>query len=74
MVTEEDAKDPELKDEVAEEAANYGVLRGAPEIVVLPQGVKVYLTYTSVEGAAQAVKALNGRYFAGNTVKASLVP
>ena len=75
MITVEDTKDPDLKDEIAEEAKNYGELLRV-DILVDHVAVKasVKLLYKDANGAARAVKAMNNRNFGGNTIAASLVP
>ena len=73
MVSVEEASDPELKDEVADEAANYGQLVGLPQIEVSSAGVRIFVKYANADCAAKAFAALNGRYFGGKTVRASLV-
>ena len=35
--------------------------------------VKIYVDYETPEEAQQCIKAMNGRYFAGKVVKASLI-
>ena len=75
MITVDDTKDPDLKDEIAEEAKNYGDLLRV-DILVDHVAVKasVKLLYKDANGAARAVKAMNNRNFGGNTIAASLVP
>jgi hypothetical protein len=74
MVPWEDVNDPDLKDEISEEARNYGSLRDV-EIIVdeAAQEVKVKLSYNSPEDATKAFKAMNGRVFAGNKIVAVMM-
>jgi hypothetical protein len=75
MITVEDTKDPDLKDEIAEEAKNYGELLRVDILVDHVAGkASVKLLYRDANGAARAVKAMNNRNFGGNTIVASLVP
>mmetsp|Transcript_19646 Transcript_19646/g.33368 ORF Transcript_19646/g.33368 Transcript_19646/m.33368 type:complete len:152 (+) Transcript_19646:1280-1735(+) len=75
MITMEDVKDPDLKDEIGEEAETYGQLTNV-EILVddSRQTANVKLTYATAVDASKAWKAMNGRVFAGNKIIASLVP
>lgn len=84
MVTIEDTHDPELKDEIAEEARTFGALTGV-DIVVVPSDagpgdssdagpVNVILRYADAVGARNACQAMHGRVFAGNKISASLLP
>ena len=73
MITLEDMEDPGLKDEIAEEARNYGEIvkieiskdsKGAPIVKIqYKEGIQ----------ASKAQKAMNGRGFAGRKIKATLV-
>lgn len=75
MVTLEDTKDPGLKDEIAEEARNYGNLKDVELVIDEVQGeVEVRLLYADAASAAKAHKAMNGRAFAGNKISAVLAP
>jgi hypothetical protein len=75
MVTLEDTNDPGLKDEIAEEAQNYGDLKDVVLNVDKEKGeVEVKLVYRDAASAAKAHKAMNGRAFAGNKIVAVLSP
>lgn len=75
MVTIEDAKDPELKDEIAEEASTHGNLLDVDIQIASDNGsVKVLLRYADPDSARTACNALNGRAFAGNSIIATLQP
>jgi hypothetical protein len=75
MVTLEDTNDPGLKDEIAEEAQNYGDLKDVVLNVDKEKGeVEVKLIYRDAGSAAKAHKAMNGRAFAGNKIIAVLSP
>ena len=78
MVTLEDAEDPDLKDEIMEEAMQYGKCEnvvievkdsaaGKPEVVV-------ELKYSNAVDSHKALKALNGRAFGGKKINAVLAP
>lgn len=70
----------ELQEDVAEECNVYGTVRS----VVIPRGGTdepdgeevgmVYVHFTHSEGAAKAKKAIAGRMFNGNIVKATFFP
>ncbi len=75
MVSYEDAQDPDLKDEVGEEACNYGTLLKVEIDVDEPtQAVTVTLLYAEPAMAAKCLKAMNGRAFGGKKIKAVLAP
>lgn len=75
MVTLEDTKDPDLKDEIAEEARNYGTLQEVLlEIDEVKGEVEVRLLYADATSAGKAYRAMNGRAFAGNKITAVLAP
>jgi hypothetical protein len=73
MVTVEDTREPELKDEIEEEAKKHGAIEHI-DISVSPDGQKavVKVTYSGPADAARACKALNGRGFAGRKIRASV--
>eukprot|EP01038_Epipyxis_sp_PR26KG_P014841 gene14841-19947_t len=75
MVEFHEASDPDLKDEINEEASNYG---GVEKIDIIAdkvtQTVKVLLKYSLPSEAAKAVKAMNGRSFGSQKIKAKLIP
>ena len=75
MITMEDAKDPELKDEISEEAMNYGELVSI-DITVdeREQKAAVKLYFKDSSSANKAFKAMNHRVFAGNKIIATLIP
>jgi hypothetical protein len=81
MVTVEDTNDPGLKDEIAEEAQNYGKLENIeilieekknPDNQVVSSHVIIKLYYAEVQDANKACHILNGRLFAGRKIRASL--
>lgn len=75
MVTLADVKDPGLKDEIGEEASNFGSLQSVELIVDEPKAqVTVKLIYGDNASAVKAYKAMNGRVFAGNKISAALSP
>lgn len=61
MVELAEAEDPELKEEVADEARRYGAVDDVA-IKVRNNQVFVYLLYHDASSAKQAVAALNNRY------------
>lgn len=73
MVTLEDTKDPDLKDEISEEARNFGSLKTVDLLVDKGQ-VKVKLVYGDNASAVKALRAMHGRVFAGNKISAVLMP
>ncbi|KAJ1442243.1 hypothetical protein B484DRAFT_390229, partial [Ochromonadaceae sp. CCMP2298] len=75
MVSMGDLGDPGLKEEIAEEASNYGPLDTIDLVVdEQQQQVRVKLLYSSAAGASTAIKAMHGRTFAGNKIQAKLLP
>lgn len=80
MISVEEARDPDLKEEVAEEANNYGHLLRVDIAVTGSVGVGageeavVTLVYAEAKDAAKAHKAMHGRFFAGKAIKATLLP
>lgn len=73
MVTLEDTKDPDLKDEISDEARNFGTLKNV-ELLIERAQVKVKLTYGDNVSAVKALRAMHGRVFAGNKINAVLAP
>jgi hypothetical protein len=73
MVSFDEATDPELKGEIAEEARNYGELKDI-EIIVAPSSktVRVVLEYTNPAAAEKAHKVMDKRFFGGRTISATL--
>jgi hypothetical protein len=75
MVSAQEAEDPDLKDEVAEEVSKYGKLttiditveKGSAEATIV-------LKYASPSEAARAHAALQGRAFANKKIIATLAP
>jgi len=79
MVTLEDAEDPDLKDEIADEAKTYGQLENVVIEVKTNEfsgenEVIVELTYGNPTDSHKAHKALNGRAFGGKKINAVLAP
>eukprot|EP01041_Mallomonas_annulata_P002994 gene2994-5870_t len=72
MVSVEEAKDPDLKDEIAEECSTHGPLTGVEIVVMGNTSVQITVRYVSASDAVKAFSALNGRFFAGRKVKATL--
>lgn len=72
MVPVHEASDPELKGEIEEEAVTYGPLKDISIEVVDNKFVRIKLFFADAASAQKAFNALNGRYFGGNLVKASL--
>lgn len=86
--TVEDAKEPDFQEEIADEASLYGELNEAVKIEIKDrtngskertedeqqQFVLVTLRYKKPESAAKAFRAMNNRYFAGKSIKATLAP
>lgn len=73
MVTVEDTRDPDLKEEIEEEAKKHGAIEHI-DISVSPDGQRavVKVTYSGPADAARACKALHGRGFAGRKIRASV--
>lgn len=76
MVSAAEAREPDFNEEVSEEAENYGPLKKLEvSIGDLPEEkVKVILRYSSPDHAVKAHRAMNGRYFGGQPIKATLIP
>lgn len=73
MVPVAEASDPGLKGEVEEEASNYGPLKDIKIEVIDNKFVRIKLVYMDPPSAVKAHKAMNGRYFGGNVVKATII-
>lgn len=72
MVPLHEASDPTLKAEIEEEAAVYGPLKYISIEVVRSEFVRVKLVYLGTASALNAYRAMDGRYFGGKLLKASL--
>jgi hypothetical protein len=72
MVPLAEAADPGLKEEIEEETVNFGTLDDVSIEVVDNSFVRIKLFYARPEDAQKAYKALNGRYFGGKPVRATL--
>jgi hypothetical protein len=73
MVPLAEASDPGLKGEIEEEASTYGALKDIGIQVIDNKFVRIKLSYVDASSAMKAYKAMNGRYFGGVVVKASLM-
>ena len=79
MVSVEEARtDPDLKNEIEEEALNYGKLSNSITIDIESdidniEGVKITLQYNSEDDASKAFLVMNGRNFGGRTIRALLL-
>ena len=63
--------DDVLEGEIRQECAKFGaVVRVVVHVTVSPDAVSIIVAFRTREGADRAIGALNGRYFAGNTVRA----
>ena len=73
MLTLDDIKDPDLEQEIRDDACKYGELIKL-EIVLENSATTVCakLTYKNVDDALNAFKALNGRVFDGRKIRAIL--
>ena len=80
MVDVEDV-DEELESEVTEECGRYGAVdrvviyqerQGEEEYA--PVVVKIFVQFCDIDSCTRAVEALNGRWFGGNKISASLYP
>lgn len=73
MVTIEDTKDPDLKDEIGEEARKYGEVESIDiSISANEKEAVVRIVYVAPSQAARACKALHGRGFAGRKIRATI--
>ena len=73
MITMEDLQDPGLKEEITEEASRYGSIVSVSINIVDTQQPHIVLQYENVTDALLAFQNLNGRYFAGRKVTATLI-
>lgn len=73
MILPEDLADPELKEEISEEAGKYGSIEKL-DISLSASGHQaiVEIIYSDAIQALRACKALNGRGFAGRKIRATL--
>ncbi|KAJ3162059.1 RNA-binding protein 39 [Geranomyces michiganensis] len=65
--------DQELKEDVSSECEKYGTLRHVGIDTEALDG-RIYMKYNSIPEAEAAVKALDGRFFAGKKIEAVYVP
>ena len=72
LVSFDDASDPSLKGEIASEAEKYGRLNNIEIVVDSKKNVKIILIYFLSEDALKSYNAMNGRFFGGRTVSATL--
>ena len=72
LVTYEDASDPTLKGEIAAEAEKQGQLENIEIVIDKKKNVKIILTYFEAEDAVKSFNVMNGRFFGGKTVIATL--
>lgn len=74
LVSFEDASDPTLKGEIAEEAEKQGKLKNINIVIDQKKSVKIFLTYCDPLDAEKSYNVMNGRFFGGKTVTAILAP
>lgn len=75
MVSAQEAEEPDLKDEIAEEVSKYGKLASIDITVEKDsKDATIVLKYTSPSDAARAHQALQGRAFANKKIIATLAP
>jgi uncharacterized protein YvpB len=72
LVTYEDASDPTLKGEIAAEAEKQGKLEDIEIVIDQKRNVKIILTYFDAKDAVKSFNVMNGRFFGGKTVIATL--
>ena len=72
LVTYEDASDPMLKGEIAAEAEKQGKLENIEIVIDKKKNVKIVLTYFEAQDAIKSYNVMNGRFFGGKTVIATL--
>lgn len=72
MVLASEIDDPELKEEVIEEASRFGTLTDITVAVDSLQQVQIQITYSSEDMAKLAMSKLNNRSFAKRTIRAYL--
>jgi hypothetical protein len=72
LISVEEISDPELKNEISEEARKYGMLEKIHIGLNSSGRATVSLLYADGESARRAHTAMNGRFFGGRTVKSSL--
>lgn len=74
LVSFQDSNDPSLKGEIAMEAEKQGKLRDIAIVVDQKKQVKIILTYFEPQDAEKSFNVMNGRFFGGKTVTATLGP
>lgn len=62
----------DIQEDVTEECSKYGKVLQCHVVRDSPSGL-VYLRFESSEGAAKAIQALNGRWFAGKVISAEFI-
>ena len=74
LVSFQDSNDPSLKGEIAMEAEKQGKLRDIAIVVDQKKQVRIMLTYFEPQDAERSFNVMNGRFFGGKTVIATLGP
>ncbi|KAJ3169872.1 Poly(U)-binding-splicing factor puf60 [Geranomyces variabilis] len=82
MVVVKDLDDDSLNEEISDESSKYGVVtkvliwvdqaKQAAGTLAPTDPVEIYVKFQSADGAAKAVQAMDGRWFAGKKISASL--
>ncbi|KAJ3158635.1 Poly(U)-binding-splicing factor puf60 [Geranomyces michiganensis] len=82
MVVVKDLDDDSLNEEISDESSKYGVVskvliwvdpaKQAAGTLAPTDPVEIYVKFQSADGAGKAVQAMNGRWFAGKKISASL--
>ena len=71
MIGIDEVNDPDLPEEIQEEAEKYGKVKNI-DIKVDSNKPKIFVVFEDGTGADRAFKAMNGRNFGGNIIAASL--
>jgi splicing factor 45 len=69
-----DEIDDELPGEIGEECAKHGYVQRVFIWPDGPTGVRIFVRFSGMAGAWRCVKELDGRFFAGKTVRARYYP
>ncbi|KFH09299.1 RNA recognition motif-containing protein [Toxoplasma gondii MAS] len=69
MVTPSEV-DGELKDEVREECSKFGSIKRV-EVHTLKETVRIFVEFSDLSGAREAIPSLHGRWFGGRQIIAN---
>lgn len=66
--------DAELEEEVKEECEKYGVVKRVVATTGFDDNVRIFVEFSHIKEAGNAINKLNGRFFAGKQIIARYYP